>query len=318
MLVIVSNRNINDGATDETLFGETANSKGIDELRLAKAWYQENEDRWALELLPEPDQGLSPENLPSRQLFNEILRGIANGQHRCNWIFYVHGFNQSFPQGLKDSWAIAQRYDVDMVVFSWPSNPGGFVTEEYTQARQAAKASANAFDRILEKIGEYLLNRLLEDIQQCPVSLNLLAHSLGNFLVESYIRNPIFTTETRIFDNIIFHQADVDAGSHTEWIDRVAVGQRLYVTINESDNILKASDMINPARLGKTLEGLTASRPIYVDFTGGENVGRSHNLFLGVENNEKIRGFFRRVFTGQRGEVVAGFEYDPRVNAYRL
>jgi hypothetical protein len=163
-----------------------------------------------------------------------------------------------------------------------------------------------------------MLNRPLEDIQQCPVSLNLLAHSLGNFLVESYIRNPIFTTETRIFDNIIFHQADVDAGRHTEWIDRVAVGQRLYVTINESDNILKASDMVNPARLGKTLEGLTASRPIYVDFTGGDNVRRSHNLFLGVENNEKIRGFFRRVFTGQRGEVVEGFKYDARVNAYRL
>jgi hypothetical protein len=118
MLVIVSNRNINDGVTDETLFGETANPKGIDELRLAKAWYQENEDRWTLELLPESDEGLSPENLPSRQLFNEILREIANAQHRCNWLFYVHGFNQSFPQGLKDSWAIAQRYDVDMVVFS--------------------------------------------------------------------------------------------------------------------------------------------------------------------------------------------------------
>ena len=187
MLLIVSNRSINEGATDETLFGEQTNAKGIDELRLAKASYNEPEERWTLELLSESEQGLSEENLPSRRLFNEILEGIANGTHRCNWMFYVHGFNQSFLQGLKDSWAISQRYDLDLIAFSWPSNPGGFVTTEYTKARQAAKASANALDRILEKMGRYLSTRSLEEVSNCQVSLNLLAHSLGNFLMESYI-----------------------------------------------------------------------------------------------------------------------------------
>ncbi len=318
MLVIVSNRSINEGATDETLFGEQTNAKGIDELRLAKASYNEPEERWMLELLSESEQGLSEENLPSRRLFNEILEGISNRTHRCNWMFYIHGFNQSFLQGLKDSWAISQRYDLDLIAFSWPSNPGGFVTTEYTKARQAAKASANALDRILEKMGRYLSTRSLEEVSNCQVSLNLLAHSLGNFLMESYIRNPVFSTETRIFDHVIFHQADVDVQSHIEWIDRVIAGQRLYVTINESDNILKASDTINPARLGNTLEGLTARRPIYVDFTNGQNVGRSHNLFLDVENNAKVHNFFQRVFTGKRGEQIEGFEYDHRRNAYRL
>ena len=221
---------------------------GIDEIRLATADYNPSTNRWAVDLRPEPND-LTDTVPPSKQLFNEVLAGIQAGTYRKTWVFFIHGFNQTFASGLQTSWQLSQLYDVDVILFSWPSNPGGFVTDEYRRARQAAKASANALDRTLDKLGSYLLNRPYEEMWRCPASLNLLAHSLGNFMLESVAREPIFIPNVSLFKNLIFHQADVNNRLHKYWIDQVEYGTRLYVTINEEDLVLKASDLINPNRL---------------------------------------------------------------------
>lgn len=248
MIIVVSNRSIKPNATDETLFEETPNKAGIDEIRLATADYNPSTNRWAVDLRPEPND-LTDTVPPSKQLFNEVLAGIQAGTYRKTWVFFIHGFNQTFASGLQTSWQLSQLYDVDVILFSWPSNPGGFVTDEYRRARQAAKASANALDRTLDKLGSYLLNRPYEEMWRCPASLNLLAHSLGNFMLESVAREPIFIPKVSLFKNLIFHQADVNNRLHKYWIDQVEYGTRLYVTINEEDLVLKASDLINPNRL---------------------------------------------------------------------
>lgn len=325
VIIIITNRRVNPRGSDVQLFGEKPNIEGPDELRVAEASYDVGSERWTLNLLPDdPADRQSADieeieaNLPSRQLFQRVMQEIAAGNLNLSWVFYIHGFNQSFENALETSRDIAERYQVNVICFTWPSNPGGFVTNEYQQARQAAKASANAIDRALEKLGRYLRERPEPELRQCRISINLLAHSQGNFLIESFVRDPVFGNETRIFDNIVFHQADVDSKTHTEWIDRVSIGQRIYVTINERDSVLKASDLINPDRLGNTLSGLAAQRPIYVDFTNGEGVGRAHNLFLGVPENEPVGDFFQRVLTGRRGESIAELYFDPRVNAFRF
>lgn len=317
VIIVVSNRSIKAGASDQTLFQENPNDKGIDEIRLATADFNPLTHQWTVDLLPESELNATTMP-PSQQLFQQMIAGIEAGTYKKTWVFYIHGFNQSFSQGLEASWQISQVYEVDVILFSWPSNPGGFVTDEYRRARQAAKASANALDRTLDKLGRYLVDRPYEEIQRCQVSLNLLVHSLGNFMLESVARDPVFLQNISLFSNIIFHQADVDNRLHRFWIDRVTYGTRMYVTINEEDLVLKASDLINPNRLGNTVEGLNGNRPIYIDFTDGASVGGAHNLFLEVPNNPALMSFFRRVLRGQRGEIVPGFVFDDRVNAFRL
>ena len=191
MIIVISNRAINEGTTDDSLFGEGPNAKGLDEVRLAMADYNESNKEWTLDLLPEPDT-LTAENLPSRKLFKDVLKGIKEQRYKSDWVFYVHGFDQSFRQTLDASHQIAQRYAVDVIVVSWVANPGGFVKSEYNRARQAAKASANAIDHAIEKIGNYLKERTRSEIEACEVRLNLLVHSLGNYLLEQFVRNPIF------------------------------------------------------------------------------------------------------------------------------
>jgi esterase/lipase superfamily enzyme len=322
VIIVVTNRRLNPDASDEQLFGEKPNIEGLDELRVAEATYDLASERWRLDLLeddPATWQGdENNANLPSRQLFQKVIAEIAAGNLTQSWVFYIHGFDQSFEQVLNASRDISERYQVNVICFTWPSNPGGFVTNEYRRSQQAAKASANAIDRALEKLGRYLRDRATAQFNQCRISINLLVHSQGNFLMESFVRDPVFSNETRLFDNIIFHQADVDSNTHPEWIDRVVAGKRIYITINESDSVLKASNLINSDRLGSTLVGLTAQRAIYIDFTDAAGVGYAHNLFLGVPDNNQVVEFFQRVLTGRRGERVSGLSFDSRVNAFRF
>ena len=317
MVIVISNREVNKGATDESLFGEQSNQKGLDEIRLAEAAFDSDQDRWSLKLVPEPD-GLTSDNLPSRQLFKRVIKGVKDKTFKSNWVFFIHGFNQSFRKTLDTSYAISQKYGVEVIVFSWTSNPGGFVNAEYQRALQAAKASSNAIDHALETLGRYLRERSRADIEACDIKLSLLAHSLGNYIIEQFVRNPIFSGETRIFDNIIFHQADVDNRRHRFWLDRVEHGRRLYVTINENDSVLKASDLISPARLGNTRENLTSKRAIYIDFTDGEGVDKEHNFFLGDHDNPIINNFFKYVLTGRRGELVDGLKRNDQDNVFYL
>jgi esterase/lipase superfamily enzyme len=322
VIIVVTNRRLNEGASDEQLFGEKPNIEGLDELRVAEAIYDLASERWHLDLLeddPATWQGdENNANVPSRQLFQKVMAEIAAGNLTHSWVFYIHGFDQSFEKALAASRDLVERYEVNVICFTWPSNPGGFVTNEYRRSQQAAKASANAIDRALEKLGRYLRDRCAAQFNQCRISINLLVHSQGNFLMESFVRDPVFSNETRLFDNIIFHQADVDRQTHTEWMDRVVVGKRIYVTINEGDSVLKASNLLNSDRLGSTLVGLTAQRAIYVDFTNANGVDRAHNLFLGVPDNDRVVAFFQGVLTGQRGERVAELEFDSRVNAFQF
>jgi esterase/lipase superfamily enzyme len=272
VIIVVSNRKVNPDRTDEQLFGEQPNQQSLDELRLAIATYDPDRRRWTLELQPEPNP-IDPDNPPSRQLFNQVIQKIEAGELREDWVLYIHGFNQSFRESLQTSWELQQRYQVNILAFSWPSNPAaGFDVQEYRDARQAAQLSNYALDRTLEKLGNYLAERsdrltrqryqlertVSDDLPadttsaQCRIRLSLMAHSLGNFLVESFIRTAIFNGETRIFENVILHQADVDSRTHVDWVDRID-SRRVYVTLNERDNILKASDVVNPPRLGNTI-----------------------------------------------------------------
>jgi esterase/lipase superfamily enzyme len=252
-----------------------------------------------------------------------VTRDIDAGRLAGDWVFFVHGFNQSFPENLRMCHQLQQKYGVNVIAFSWPSNRGGAVTQEYRDARQAAQGSGNALDRTLEKLGRYMQTRATQILHHsardvgCSISINLLAHSLGNYVIEAFIRQPIFSGETQIFDNVILHQADVDHNRHAEWLDKVN-SKHIYVTLNERDKILKASNIINSPRLGNTVENLNAQRPIYVDFTGARNVGDSHNLFLGVDGNPALEEFCRQVLKGGRGEMSPQFQFIAKNNTYRI
>ena len=313
MIIVVSNREVNENLSDENVFGERVNPQGINELRFATASFEQTQQRWFVDLKPETNSAQKPSEL----LFKQVVEQTRNGELSPHWVLFVHGFNQSITDVLEWSLDLETNYSVNVLAFAWPSNQGGFVTSEYRSARRAARASDAALDKVFETLETYLSEQSENERNRCLVRLNLLFHSLGNFLGENLLRSPLHEGETNIFDNVIFHQADVDSHSHAEWIDNNS-SLRTYVTLNNNDRILRKSDAINPTRLGQRLRSDRGREPIYVDFSDGKEVGDAHNLLRETRSNAVIQSFWKRVLTGRSGELIDGIEFDVVSQTYRL
>lgn len=326
MIIIVSNRDVvgvdphssEEQVGDEKLFGDNFNAEGgPNELRVATAKYTNR--RWRVTLLPDEQDGRSATD----RLFEETLKKMRAQDDKTSWVTFIHGFNQSFEKNLKKCKEL-EDYGVNVVAFSWPSNPGpngGFFKaahnkrEEYRKARRNARLSITACDRFVERLVGYTSASIDEG---CRISINLLAHSLGNYLFQKTVEDQVYDNNLRIFDNIILHQADVDNAGHANWVDLLGDAKRVYVTLNELDIVLKMSTVVNGRRLGNTISNLEASLPVYVDFSYGEEVDQEHRLFRLRKKNPVIGRFFRRAFNGRQAETVKGLVFDPDIGAYLL
>ena len=316
-ICIVTNRNIVDRG-----FGEGTNALGIGEVRIATARLDKRR-RLTVRTLPESEED---QTLPSYRLFSEYLDRLR--KENTNVVLYVHGFNTSFRKSVLDALDIQRTYGVGVVLFSWPSNPGGLVVGEYGKARRAAEASSPAFDNTLEKFGRYIRIELEKENgteTDCDVSFNLMCYSQGNYLLRRFVESRHFQGETRLFCNAIMMQADVDSEGHEQWA--TATGKhrafrRLYVTINEYDQVLRKSEKLNPDRLGCTAENLVGKRVRYFDFTDAPGIGRSHGFFkssaMANTPGSQVRSFFESALNGRVPERELDLERDVHTGAWKV
>lgn len=311
-ILVVSNRKVEAaGGKDGLVFGEDPNVEGAANIRLA--WATHDGTSWSVELIREP-RNLNADNLPSTDVFKQFRTQMVDNNKDA--VFYIHGYNKPFEESLDQAKEIYDRYQVEVILFSWPANPGGFILNEYKAARAIAEASSTALDRVLERMA--VLIRTVPD-ERCKCSLTFLAHSLGCYLVRSYIREPIFTGETRIFSNVVLNAADVDNDGHLNWARELRFARRIYATINDADSILALSDAVNPDRLGNSRTGPRAPNFTYVDLSNGASVNKKHRHFESTaDDNTVVENFFKRVLTGNAGLPLDGFTFDPDSRTYRL
>ncbi len=319
-MLIVTNRNIvksnfKNGIGNEGAFGDGVNSKGPNEIRLAHA--VKRNGKWEIKLVKEPSDIKDKNFPPSRKEFDKFRDKLIKEKKNC--VFFVHGFNQSFKKNIEKALKLEKKHGVEVIVFSWPSNPGGLKTEEYRYAKRTARASNGALDSTLEKVGRYLKEPFNRDaLESCDVKFTFMTYSLGNYLFQNYVTDSMYENETSVFDNVILCQADVDNEGHAQWVDKIEVGKRVYITINENDWVLKWSDVnFQKDRLGRTARDLNSTKAVYFDFTDGKNVEKTHGLFY-EDTNTVVKDFFTVVLNGGRGEAIEGMVYDQRKNAYRF
>ncbi len=308
-MFIISNRNVQPNAAPVRRFGEGYNRHGPTNLRLARATYARG--RWTVELVEESPRPTSRSRLPSENVFRELQRCMRRKDRAC--LLYVHGFNTSFEDVLQRARLLETTYHVELVAFTWPSNPGGLISGEYRQARIAAEVSAPALGRALDKLIRY---QLKYESERCTQNVTLLIHSLGNYMFRRLVESPVYDRR-HLLRNIIVAASDVDSAQHGDWLRLVNHCKRLYVTINERDNVLRLSEKVNPPRLGNTLENLAVPGVKYMDFSAADRVGDSHSYFVGdALENANVREFFTRAIRGDRAEAPE--DYDERANAYRI
>ncbi len=267
-----------------------------------------------------------------------------------NLLFFIHGFNNDVKAVLDRAEQFEKNFGVEVIVFTWPANGGGIKgVASYKSDKRDALASTGALDRCLGRIHDYLqeihaehVKRVEEEADKrfpddaekwdrffssqsqrwCPFSVNMLLHSMGNYLYKHLLQSSVYRGNLLLFDNIILAAADTNNHSHAEWMDAIPCRGRLLVTINEKDKALLASRLKmgeqQKVRLGHYPYQLVSERAVYVDFTGAAHVGDSHAYFEGAAlRNKNVQTFFEEAINGLPADERLRPYYDVARNLYR-
>lgn len=343
MILIISNRNVNLQGKGPEIFKSCVNPVGSEDVLMATAQVTTAGD-WLVNLVPTPPQGSWVRCSASCGLLGELVNRMKSGEHddrpsgirydhenkTYNWIFFIPGYSSTASEGLEKARQLESEYNANVILFSWPADPPGSqrpgnLSKAYKQAQASARVSAIHLDQTLEQLGQLFAEPLQREPGRPGFRFCLLMHSLGNYLFESYIRDPVYSGETQIFDTIVMHQADVSSKRLGEWIEKVAFRDSLYITINEFDDILRYSDLINDVRAGlaRGVDKKTLAK--FIDFTHGRNVQAKHFMFTDLENHV-IREACKRMIRGVPGggefnmalDGAGGFTLHQDKNMYVL
>jgi len=359
-MYLVTNRGINrnDGPALE-VFGDHPNTRGPNELRIAQITRKRNrwhakvlDDELTREesnkLIEEFDLPLDLEKRYYIDLSMACKLAEQARKEKRSILFFVHGYNNDVEDVLNRAHHIEKRFGVIVVPFSWPADGGGLKgVANYKSDKNDAKASVVALDRMLGFINRNLVlltsNNLTgfwheasrkhpKDLEKrdalyaklvdrhCPFTINLMLHSMGNYVLKQMLKSSISVGNSLTFDNILMVAADTNNLDHSQWVDRMHFRRRLYITINEDDNALAASRLKSGqdqlSRLGHTLSGLMSTKAKYINFTNAPYVGNSHAYFEGnaVTRNKQIQRFFKLAMHGKSAEEP--LVYRPDINCY--
>mgnify|MGYP000176134924 CR=1 FL=1 len=300
MIYVFSNRNI---IRNESWLGDSFNSEGNESMRVAK-YIPSSKPK--LKFYSEEEGG----PLPSIQVIDEVE---ASDKPCC---IFIHGFNQSLTKNMKKCEEI-ESYGVNVIAFSWPSNPGPqkwyWKLKEYKAATQNARRSTVALERFFDKFNDYIISSgSVNNVKAMVV------HSLGNYLFQSFVTGLGYGGQTSFLKNILLHQADVNSLGHEKWADNLAENSRVMATINETDDILDFSDIINPDRLGNTVGNLNSNVINYFNFGRLAKAEDCHRLWIPpTTDNVSAKKFFKSVFLGKK--VTTGhLNYDDRRNCFHI
>lgn len=321
---------------------------------LPDAITREMADEVGLQPQLDPETGEARPIYASSYVARKILARInpkstGSAEKGRNLVFFVHGYNNDVEAVLDRAERLATHYGVEVLPFTWPANGGGVTgVASYKSDKRDALASTGALDRCLARIEELLHEihaehvkrvedeanrRFADDGEQwdrfftsqaqkwCPFTLNMMLHSMGNYVFKHLLKSSVYRGDLLVFDNVVLVAADTNNESHAEWVDRINCRGHVYVTINERDGALQASRMKlgeqQKARLGHYPYRLDSRQAVYVDFTGQAHVGDSHAYFEDRPlRNAKVKAFFQKALNGEFAED--GLAFDVGRNMYKL
>ncbi len=361
-MYLVTNRRVQGDEKGLDVLGSTPSEKGPNELRLVKVTRRGKGFETELlddELSKTEVRGLKAELklgidpnvkwFASLRVACELM--VRAREEKKHVLVYVHGYNNDVEDIVKNAEALEKQFDVLVLPFTWPANGGGPVsgTAAYLSDKRDARASMDALNRFIGKVSEYhaLLTAGRREVlwteasagrvanqtearerftqlldRDCKVTVNLICHSMGNYLLKYALGPTDAAARELVFDNISLVAADANNPDHEEWVERIQVRNRLHIVINEDDFALGFSrrkpGQEQRARLGHHLKNLKARNAYYVNVTDASWVKNSHSYFHGqpVSRNAELRKFFARAFEGGRADELLRYHADR--NLYEL
>ena len=184
-------------------------------------------------------------------------------------LLFIHGYNVSWTDAVGTALSLQEmlsrcpdgdpEQQVQVVLFTWPSDGMALPFVSYKSDRSEAAGSGNAVGRGILKVRDFLASLRRAEEELCKQDLHILCHSMGNYLLEHAIeRCDAFTPGNalpRIFEHIFLCAADVDDTALEEGqpLGRAhELARNVSVYYNRGDAALVISDFTkgNPDRLG--------------------------------------------------------------------
>ncbi|WP_372366171.1 alpha/beta hydrolase [Candidatus Uabimicrobium sp. HlEnr_7] len=223
----------------------------------------------------------------AQQDFDSFMHNNIKSKKKL--LLYVNGKG---PEPLRSQISvipyIEKHYDVEVCMFRWPSF--GWIVG---YPIKNAKNSSDELQLCLQKMKGYLA--------QNKKSCSLFVHSMGNIVLQNFLKNYENTLPDVLFDNVILNAADIHFENHEQLLKKINFAQRIYIPYSRCDRVLRLSQIFkNKGRLRLGQAGYTDNSPaIYVDFS--EVTGIYHEYFRGPSPYKKlaIRHFFYEVFHGE-------------------
>ncbi len=180
-------------------------------------------------------------------------------------LLFIHGFNTKFPEGLYRLAQVVQdaKSPAVPVYFSWASR---------------GELSGYVYDQNSATIARDQLEHLIVLLARSKADqINVLAHSMGNWVTVEAFRNIAMTRELHGYSQklgmIVLASPDIDVDVFRSQMARIGRPKKPFLIIlSRDDRALALSTFIagNEARLGdyKNAAGLTEYNAIVVDLSG--------------------------------------------------
>ena len=326
-----------------TRFGSRINSRLPGELRFGTARIVG--DSVQIDVARETARGGVLKLMPKDNVF-EQLRQTMVANPGSDILVFVHGYNVSFDEAIRDAAAICQAYGGASAspaktyipfVFSWPSDGSLLPLRAYYSDRDDAASSALALRRGFEKLASFLgdIAEKAKAITKaggdgrgylCNGQIHVLAHSMGNFAlshaVDGISRNN--ARARRLWGEVILAAADEDEtvfepGSRFHRLGEFC--NRVSIYINRNDRALIISDVTkpNPDRLGALGPRNPRALSTQVEIVDCQRVaGGSLTQHSYYRTSPAVVADIAAVLGGKAGSDIDPRSYDPQKNHYRL
>jgi esterase/lipase superfamily enzyme len=258
-----------------------------------------------------PDGGVTV--MTSDQFIAAVKEHLADsGTHSDHAFIFVHGYNNSFEDGLYRAAQIS--YDLGegdkpfgtAFVFSWPS-AGAFQDYNYdfTNARLSAKRLTDFINLVIDKTQ--------------AAHVHLIAHSMGNWPLVTAFNEVVAKQSGKVkIGQIILAAPDIDAREFAEIAEAMVPGaQTITLYASSADRALIASRRANGAlRAGDVTGSETGPAAIVagidsidVSALSTDLLGFNHNTY--VESKELLKDMEDLMLSGTRPPDVRNSSFLP-------
>jgi hypothetical protein len=235
--------------------------------------------------------------------FQSGMREMNNGR---DILLFIEGHGKTLPMVLNRAFQIQERYNVALLVFDWPSQHSNF-----NKSLSRVRRCGDNFYNLLLQIRDYRASSM--DAKQ---NLSILCHSLGNYFISNFVvcGDHQYLHE-KIIDNIVMNAAAIRTREHGEVLSQVGFAQRIYITTNRNDFVLRGAHLLTSGKmLGNLVIKPLAENAQYVNFTGV--AGREHSYYFGYHSfeftNPAFHYFYNTALHGREVNLEDRNLFTPR------